>query len=154
MEPHIGAAEVVEVTLTLDTAIYTSGDVLCDTAEVARAAPMNGGRVRLVSLALIDEDDQGIALNLVFFSTAVSLGAKNAAPNISDADVRNALAHLAVAAGDYIDLGTSRVATKSGLDIVLEAAAGSRSVYVSAITGGTPTHTANGLKLRLGLVAA
>lgn len=154
MEPHIGAAEIYEVTLTLDTLIYASGDVLSDTAEVAKAAAVNGGRVRLVSAVVIDEDDQGIALDLVFFSTNVSLGTKNAAVSIADADVRNVLGHLVIAAGDYVDLINSRVATRSGLDLVLEAVAGSRSVYVSAVTRGTPTHTAAGLRLRLGLVAA
>lgn len=153
MEPYIGASEVVEVTLTLDTLIYAAGDVLSDSAAVA-GMPVNGGRARLVSLVVIDEDDQGAALDLVFFSTNVSLGAKNAVPSISDADARNTLGHVSVAASDYIDLGGVREATKSGLDLLLEAAAGSRSVYVGSITRGTPTHSANGLRLRLGLVAA
>lgn len=153
MEPYIGASEVVEVALTVDTSIYAAGDVLSDTAAFT-GVPVNGGRARLVSLAVIDEDDQGAALDLIFFSANVSLGTKNLPPDISDANARNVLGHVSIAGTDYVDLGGVRVATKSGLDLLLESAAGSKSVYVGSITRGTPTHTANGLRLRLGLVAA
>jgi hypothetical protein len=42
------------------------------------------------------------------------------------------------------------VATKSGLDMVL-GGGGDTNLYVGAITGGTPTHTASGLKIWLGV---
>lgn len=153
MEPVIGASEVVEVTLTLDTALYTSGDVLSDTVALT-GAPANGGRVRLVSVAVMDEDDLGLAFDILFFAANKSLGTKNLAASISDADTRDVLGTVSIVAGDYVDLGGVRVATKSGLDLLLEAAAGSRTVYVATITRGAPTHTANGLRLKLGLVAA
>lgn len=143
--------EVFEVTLTLDTAIYASGDVLSDTATIANAVVAAGGRARLRSIVVVDEDDQGIAFDIVFFGASQSLGAKNAVPNISDAATRDAQGHVSIAAGDYIDLGGARVATKAGLDIVLEAASGSTDLFLATITRGAPTHTANGLKLRLGL---
>lgn len=152
--PASDAAQVVEVTLTLDTAAYVAGDVLSDTATVPNAVWTNGARGRLVSVVVIDEDDQGVAFDLVFLSANRSLGTKNAAPDISDADARDILGFVSLAAGDYIDLGGVLVATRSGLDLMLEAAAGSRDVYLGTITRGVPTYTANGLKLRLGIIPA
>jgi hypothetical protein len=152
---YVGEAEVFEVTLTLDTAAYATGDVLSDTATITRAVIMNGGRARLVSIVVIDEDDVGDAFDIVFMSQNRSLGTKNAAPSISDANARDILGAISVASGDYIDLGGVRAATKSGLDLLLEAVAGSRDVFLGTITRGVaPTYTANGLRLRLGLVAA
>lgn len=145
-------ASLVDVTLTLDTLALASGDVASDTAEVAGAVRVAGGRSMLQSLILVDEDDQGIAIDLHFFSTNVSLGTKNSAPNISDANARNHLGVVSVAAADFKDLGGVRVATIRNIGLMLEAAASATSVYVSAIAQGSPTYTANGLKLRLGIV--
>jgi hypothetical protein len=145
--------DLIDLTLSLDTNIYADGDVLADTQEIADAVLADGGRAMLESIALIDEDDQGIALDLVFFSANRSLGAENGAPNISDANARDCLGKVSIATGDFVDFGGVRVATKTGIGLLLEAAAGSRSLWVGAITrGGTPTYTASGIKLKLGLV--
>lgn len=154
MGRYVGEAEVKEVTLTLDTAVYLAGDVLSDTAKIVGAMLMNGGRARLVSVVVVDEDDQGAAFDLFFFSKTQSLGAKNAAPDITDAAARDLLGTVSIVAGDYVDLGGVRVATKSGLDLLLEAVPGSLDVFLGTITRGAPTYTASGLRLRLGLVAA
>lgn len=143
--------EVCEITLTLDTSAYASGDVLSDTATIPAAVPANGGCARLRSIVVVDEDDQGVALDIFFFAVTQSLGAKNGVPGISDAAARDALGAISILAGDYIDLGGVRVATKTNLDLMLEAAAGSRDVFLATITRGAPTYTVNGLKLKLGL---
>jgi len=141
---------LAELTFSLDTSAYGSGDVLADTQELASFFPASGHTVVLRSVVLIDEDDQGIALDLHFFDSNVSLGTENAAPNISDANLRTSLGSIAIAGGDYKDLGGARSATLRGLDLFLKGAAGSTSLWVGAVTGGTPTHTASGLRLRLG----
>lgn len=146
-------ADIIDVTLTLDTSAYVSGDVLSDTATVTNAVKVPGGRGRLTSVVVLDEDDQKLALDVVFMSATASLGTKNSAPNISDADARNILGFVSIVAGDYIDLGGVGVATKSGLNLIVEAASGSRDLFIGTITRGTPTYTVNGLRVRLGIVA-
>lgn len=144
--------DVFEVTLSLDTSQYADGDVLADTQEVTHFFLAKNGTRKLVSVALLDEDDQGIALDLVFASANVSLGTENSAPDISDANARSLLGALRVATTDYIDLGGSRLATLRGVNLMLESAADSTSLYMGAITrGGTPTHSASGIKVRLGV---
>jgi hypothetical protein len=142
---------VLDLTPVLDTNIYADGDVLFDTIALASAFDYGAGVRTLQSVHILDEDDQGVALDLVFLDTLVSLGTFNAAPNISDANARKVLGWLHFATTDYIDLGGSRIAIKTGIALMLKAAAASTSLFVAGITrGGTPTHTAAGLKLKLG----
>lgn len=147
-------ADVIDVTLTLDTLAYTAGDVLSDTATLTDAMRVVGGKGVLRSITVIDEDDQGVALDLYFFKATQSLGTKNGAPSLSDAAARDCLGYVAIAAGDYKDLGGVRVATKLDIGLVLESAAASKDLFVGTITGGTPTHTANGLRLKIGIEQA
>jgi hypothetical protein len=143
--------DVIEVTLSLDTSAYADGDVLADTQEVPHVFRGKNDSRKLTSVALLDEDDQGVALDLVFASANVSLGTENLAPDITDANARSLLGALRIATTDYIDLGGSRLATVRGINLMLESAADSTSLYMGAITrGGTPTHTAAGIKVRLG----
>lgn len=142
-----------DLTLSLDTNAYASGDVLADTQAVTGAFRTSGGRAELQSLTVIDEDDQGVAFDVWFFGSNVSLGTENGAPDISDANAREVLGFVSVVTGDYKDLGGVKVACLRNLALPLQAAAGSRDLYVGLINGsGTPTFSASGLRLRLGIV--
>jgi deoxyinosine 3'endonuclease (endonuclease V) len=146
------SVELYDVTLTLDTSIYAAADVLSDSAVVSNAVPYPGGRAILRSVVLLDEDDQAAALDLYFIDSNVAMGTKNAAISITDANARKLLGKVAIATTDYADLIASRLATKSELALVLKAVAGSPDIYVAAVNGaGTPTYTAAGIKLRLGI---
>jgi hypothetical protein len=147
------APVLLEVTLSVDTAIYAADDLLADTQAIAGAVPQNGGSLLLQSVELLDEDDQGVAMDLVFLDANVSLGTENSAPSVTDANARNILGYVSIATGDYKDLGGSRIATVKNVNLILKATSATRTIYVAAITrGGTPTYTAAGLKLRLGCV--
>lgn len=144
--------DVVDMTLVLDTAIYAVGDVLSDTAILAGILPVAGGGALLKSLMAIDQDDQGTAFDVLFFQTLVPLGTFNVAPTISDANALQYLGKVAVAAADFADLGGVRVAEYKNIDMVLKPAGNSVDIYVATIVrSGTPTYTAAGIKLRLGI---
>lgn len=149
----LGLGTLADLTLSLDTNAYSDGDLLADTQELANAVRISGGRALLQSLHVLDEDDQGVALDVVFLSANNTLGTENSAPTVSDANARDILGIVRVGAGDFIDLGGSRSATLSGLGLALKAAEGSTSLYVAAITrGGSPTYTAAGIRLKFGLI--
>lgn len=145
------SVNVVGMTLLLDTSAYAAGDVLSDTAILAAVAPVPGGSIQLRSVHVLDEDDQGVAFDIVFFDSLVSLGTFNAAPTITDVNARSLLGIVSVPSANFVDLGGARVATLLNIGLVLKAAAGSSDLYVATITrGGTPSYTAAGLKLKLG----
>lgn len=146
-----GDTTVVDVTLSLDTSAYASGDVLADTQVVTNAMRVADFGGVLKNLTLVDKDDQGAALDIYLLSANVVMGTENAAPSISDADSASILCRIPVGTSDYIDLGGVKVATLSGLDRAVKPASGTRSLYIAAVNGsGTPTYTAAGLVVRLG----
>lgn len=148
----IRSADVLDLIATLDVAIYADGDVLFDTQEIPNFFSEPLGEATLTSLQVLDEDDQGIALDLIFLNANVSLGAENGAPSISDANARNIVGRVSIATGDYVDLGGVRVATKSAIAQKFKGVAGTASLWVAGITrGGTPTYTVNGLRLKFGV---
>jgi hypothetical protein len=148
-----GNSEVIDVTLSLDTSAYASGDVLAATQEVANAVAANGGKAVLHSVTVLDKDDQGQALDLVFLRTNVSLGTENAAVSITDADAEEILGVVQVTASDFLDFGANRVATMPSVGLVLESGAASTSLYLAAVSKGTGTYSASGIVVKLGLAA-
>lgn len=149
-----GSTSFIDVTLTLDTAIYAAGDVLSATAEITNAMRVNAGTGILQSITLIDQDDQKAQLKLFIFGTNTSLGTANAAPSISDTNALNIIGGpISIETTDYTDLGGVSVAGKDNLGKIVKAATGSRNIYIAALNGaGTPTYTAAGIKLRLGFL--
>jgi hypothetical protein len=146
-----GSSNLLDVVLTLDTNAYASGDVLAATQEVVSAVPSNGGHALLHSLVVNDKDDQGMAMDLVFLRTNVSIGTENAAVSIADADAGEILGIVSIAAADFLDLGGCRVATVPSIGLVLEADAASSSIFIAAISRGTGTYSASGATVKIGL---
>jgi hypothetical protein len=145
-----GHGEIVDVTPVCDTLAYTANDVLFDATEVADAVRVSGGTAELVSLTVLDEDDNAAAaMDLYVLRSNVSLGTANAAVSISDADAREVIGVVPIAAADWKDLINSRLACIKNIGLLVEPTTGT-SIYVAATTAGTPTQTASGIKLRLG----
>lgn len=144
-----GSISLVEVTLSTDTSIYANGDVLADFQEITNFFPVAGGTATIKSVTVIDEDDQGTALDLYVSRTGGTLGTENAAISISDANAREVQVLAVVLAADFVDTINSRIATKTKLDVIVGGGA-STSLWIGAVVrSGTPTYTASGLKLRM-----
>lgn len=147
------AVDLVPVTLTCDTGILADNDVIADTQEVANAFNSDGFAL-LQSLILIDEDDQKQDVDILFFSGSGTLGTENSGASISDANTREYLGKVSILIADYLDLGGAAVAQAVNCGLILKAINNSMpSLYVAAVCrSGTPTYTAAGIKLRLGLI--
>lgn len=141
---------MLTLTLSLDTNIYASGDVLAATQEVPGWAAANASAQNfLQSLVLIDADDQKAAMDLVFFASNVSLGTENAACSIGDTDALQCIGTVPIETTDYLDLGGVAVATVRNIGLSLLTS----TLYVAARSRGTPTHSASGLTLKLSFLA-
>lgn len=146
-----GDGDVLDVTLSLNTSgAYADGDVLADTQVVTNAVRIAGGRATLQTVHVHDEDDQGQPFDLLFLDANNSIGTENAAPTITDANGRAILGKVSILSGDYYDMQAFRVATKTAIGLLLKAGSGTRDLYVAAISRGTGTYTASGIRLKLG----
>lgn len=154
-ENHIGQvsghAAILTLTLSLDTNPYADGDVLADTQAIGSAARVDAGVIEIESLVVLDEDDQGQPLDLVFLDANGSLGTENDAVAITDINARLIVGIVQIASGDWIDLGDCKLATKRDLHLLVKANASGTTLYVGAISRGTGTYTASGIQLRLGV---
>ena len=151
-----GKYSIVRVTPTLNNGVaYTAGDVLFNPVEIPNAVRGDGGCSKLIGITIIDQDDNThMDIDLIFMSVSKDLGTINAAPDITDANLELAriLGIAKIDSSDNeIDLAGSKVYTFSSvtgnaaahpLPMILEAANGSTSVYVAAITQVTPTFAA------------
>lgn len=154
-ETHIGEvsnpSDIIDVTLTIEAGAYDSGDVLSDTATLTNAMRVTGGKGEVRSITVLDQGDQGVAFDIVFFKVTHSLGTKNSAPDIDDTEMLDILGIVSIDTGDYVDLGANRVATKRNVGLAVEANTGSRNLFIGTITRGTPTYGAtDALRLKIG----
>lgn len=146
-------ASLISVTCVLDTSPYASGDLLVDTQVITAALRTSGGYATLHSVHLIDEDDQGVAMDIYILDALNTLGTFNIAPAVTDANARAILgAPIAIAAADWKDLGGCRIAGRDGIGKIVKGN-GSADLYFAIVNGtGTPTFTASGLRLRFGFL--
>ena len=141
------------VTLSTDTSAYANADLLADTQTISDFFNDNDGAGSIKSLVVIDTDDQTLyTFSLWFLDGTGSLGTENSAPSATDAVCQTVLAKVDFATTDGLDLGDSKVYSKTGLSIPVKAIAGTNDLGIAAIvTTGTPTHTASGIRVRIGM---
>lgn len=140
---------VAQVGPPLDTNAYGAGDLLFDSVALSGVADVNGGVVYLESVTAIDTSDTGAAITLIIADSMVDFGTVNSAPTISGADALKIVASVAIASGDWVDLGSSRVACKGNLNIGIKCTGSSNALALAAIVAGTPTFGASALTFKL-----
>jgi hypothetical protein len=111
-----------------------------------------GSVLILKSITVLDKADQKVALWFVFLNASTSMGTENSAPNISDTNAENILAVVPIATTDYVDIGTSAMATKE-CSVSLKLASGTTSLFVAIVNStGTPTYAASDLVVKFGFL--
>lgn len=142
--------EVFDLTLVLDTNIYASGDVLAIPVELANVGLVAGAGGVIIGVHAIDEDDQGQNFDVVFLNANQSLGTINLGVSITDAASRALLGYVEI--DTWKDLWGVREAQETNLGIGFECAAASTSIWVGAISRGTGTYTASGIRLKIAVL--
>jgi hypothetical protein len=146
-----GLSSVVDVVLSLDTNAYATGDLLANVQELRDCMRKPRATGVLQSIAVIDRDDQGGALDLAVLNIGTSWGTENAALNVSDAISAKILHIESFAAVDYVDLVNSKAASRGNLGVVVKGD-DNGSLWIAAISRDSKTYTAAGIELRLGFL--
>lgn len=136
----------------LETSILADNDVFFIPIQVPGVFKA-GQPAKLISVQVVDTDDQGTDFDLYFFNASATLGTLNAGITINDTDAAKALGQVVItAAANGTDMINSWLFVKT-LDegIVMTPADGSTSLWVGGVVrSGTPTYTASGMKIKLG----
>ena len=146
---------VLDYTPTFDTSAYAQNDVLFNFGAVTLNAGASAARpVRgtVNNFALLDKDDNGNQIT-VFFSddSSASLGTLNSAVSITDAHAATVLGYVDSGATyeDMIGCKVIRPAAFAPIPFVST----DDKIYVGGVLRGsaTPTHTASGITMRIGV---
>jgi hypothetical protein len=120
---------------------YTAGDIVDSVKTLSGVAMDNRMCVRLDSLVVIDTVAQSAALDILFFTRSITVGADNAANAISEADLRYCVGRYSIVGGDYVTTTAGRSeATVRGLGLLMQCEAGSKDLFMVVIARGTPTY--------------
>lgn len=146
---HVGCRDgSFNVTPPMDTGgAYATGDLLFNPIELSNVFALAAATGFLVTLNIIDKDDQGGIMDLVFFSAAPASGTLNAACPWSDAEMLNQVAAVSIVAADYIDVGGAKTACRA-LALQVRAAASQTSLWMAGISRDSKTYTASGLVIK------
>jgi hypothetical protein len=145
--------DFIDVDLVTDTDATADNGVISNPVEIANAVSVNAGTSILQSVQLIDDDDDGAIIDLVFTQVSTNLGTVNGAIDAADSVAASILGVVSITS--YFDGIAWQIAQKTNIGLVLKAAASTKSIYVGAINrnGGAVTKTAaDDLHLRLGIV--
>ena len=147
------AVDLIDIDLLTDTAAIANNQIISDYVEIPYAVSESGGSCILQSITLLDDGDQGAAMDLVFATADTDLGVLNQAVSDDDAGAGGILGFVSLS--NYFDGVAWKLATKTNIGLVLKAAAGSTSIYVAAVnrSGADVDYVAtDDLHLRIGVV--
>lgn len=133
----------------VSTAIYASGDVMSKAVEFDLAT-MEHGVSTPTSVVIEDYDDQGGALDVVFFNEYPGdVGVLNAAVALTKAQVKTVCGHISVTSTDYCDLGGVQVATVGEKARLMLPVTG-QSLWAMLVSRDTKTYPTGKIGIKVG----
>ncbi len=132
------AIDVISVTLTTDAETIGDNKVFAQAIEIPFATSVNGGSGIIKSITILDQTTTGPAMDIIFSSVNTSITqdeGKAVGEDVDDLDsaLVNMLGVVKIVAGDYTNLADSSLASKSAIDLGIQSASGSTSIFASAI---------------------
>ena len=144
--------DLIDVDPTSEAASNADGDVIFTFTEIPNCVSVEAGSCLLHSVQLLDDDDIGGKIDLVFQTDSTTLGTIGAAVSESDANAGDILGFVTLET--YFDGINWQMSSKTNIGLVLKAAASTKSIWVAGVNrnGGAVTNTANGIHLRIGVI--
>lgn len=142
---------VTNINLKVDTtgADLAAGDALTPMIELSNAVRDPGGTAVLEALTLAAMDDVAQPFTLFIMSQPIGDWSKtNTAVALANTHATNICGTIAVATGDWVDLGTNRVACFKNIGLPVKAA--TNSLFLYGWCQGTANHT-NGMRATLAI---
>lgn len=135
-----GTVKALDVDITPDTSIYADGDVIGGLQSAGPVEGVAGGGYLLVGLAVIDDDNEGAAIDIHIFDGEPSSIADQAAFAPTAADMKKRVREVAVAAGDYDTENSIKHAYKGSLETLIT---NPTFHFYVVCDGSTPTYAAD-----------
>lgn len=133
----------IDLTPTVDTSAYTSGDVLFVANKLSNATLNTKGMSYLRNILVFDADNQKQAMDLLFFDRSPgSVGTINNALDMTAAQMSYLVGIVNIATGNYTTLKAATNAV--GLvtpNLFFQALQNMKEFWVVGVARGNPTYT-------------
>lgn len=156
-EVHLGQVgghtALVTPSITVDTAVYASGDVVGGKLTLANAMRVTGGTGVLQSLMILDRSNQKPAGDVFIFDSDPTNGTytDNGAVSFGTDDLK-LLGRINISASDYVTANSKAFQAKTGLGLVVKAVTGT-SLYAVFVNTSAPDFVAGtDFQLRFGFL--
>ena len=150
---------VIHVTATTDAEQINQNKVAAQSIEIPNATYEKGGNCLIKSISLVDETNIGMECDIIFssLSTAITQDeGKSVGEDVDDLDgtIAKMTGFVSIAAANYTDLVDARLATKTGIDLMVESAPDSTSIYMHIINRGSAVtfSETNDIKVNVGIL--
>ena len=152
--------KIIDVTPTISTAEYASGDALFNKAEIPNAVLGKGGCAELINITVNCKKAAAAEaqMNIILMQSDQSMEAANEAMNITavEGTAANFLGTVDIATASCLDMGNYVIGMPSSEDIsktstlpfLIQADSGSTSVFFTVIILGAYTFAANDFTFR------
>tara|TARA_Y100000310_G_scaffold295036_1_gene325996 strand:+ start:232 stop:738 length:507 start_codon:yes stop_codon:yes gene_type:complete len=153
---RLGKMDVDVLTLTpvCTTNACAVNEVIFQADMLSDIVSVNAGACMIHSIGLLDDDDNGQAIDLVFMDTTGLLDASEDGTVIDAADgvIPDAILGV-VSITTYFDGVLWQYGHKENVGLVLKATDDTKKIYISGVNrGSTATWTASGLRLKIGVI--
>lgn len=155
MSDFEGKARVVTFSPAITPAAYAAGDQVGVAVELPNALDASGDTGTILSCVVLDKNAQAKGLSVLLFNSQPTVAsADNAAVNITDAEMAaKYLGRIVVEDADYSTTAASADATKIGIGLLVQAAAGTNSLWALVQMKSAATYaSATDLVIKLGIV--
>jgi len=150
--------KIIDVTPTLSTAEYASGDALFNHIEIPNAVLGNNGCAELINITVNSKKAAATGMTVILMQSSQSMDSVNDPMDITavEGTAANFLGHVDFGASSSFDMGnyiismpTSNSQTKTNtLPMLIQADAGSTSIYFTVVILGTVTYADGDLTFR------
>ena len=136
-----------------------NAELLFDSLEIPFAVSVDGGSSIIQSVSCFHKGDVDVIFDLLFFQVTQDLGSAGAtltwggSSETTNADNAVLLGHTSIS--NWTDLVDVKVATKTNIGLVVQAASGTRSIFCAGVCRGAASGdhtTATNLDIRIGIV--
>lgn len=134
----------------VNSTTYADGDLVGTKITLTDIIPQRkGGILQTIVLHDLDAQDASLLFIIWDLNPASTAFTNNSVLDIADTDLPNVVAKVRISNLDYDDLSDNSIGEVDNLSIPLKGA----RLYAALVSdGATPTYTANGLSMSLGLL--
>ena len=146
----ISLIKVAGSSIAVNTTAYADGDLVGGKITLTDVVPQRkGGILQTVVLHDLDAQDASLILIIWDLDPSSTTFTNNSVLDIADADLPNVVAKVRISNLDYDDFSDNSIGEVDNLSIPLRG----NLLYAALVSdGATPTYTANGLSMSLGLL--